>query len=155
MGVGGQRHTLAALSPGKTQYPLCRRLGGLQGWSGWVRKISPPVGFDPQTIQPLASSYTDCAIPAHKIIIDNNTIYYTCLYISIIQADSLWAGPEYSLSAVCEHYNGWHVSSSVSCCHSVSEIFCVLKYGRCSKCCPLAQIFAPHSLNDYDPFSNV
>jgi hypothetical protein len=29
-----------------------------------VRKISPPPGFDPQTVQPVASSYTDWAIPA-------------------------------------------------------------------------------------------
>ena len=41
-GLGGQRHALAALPRGKTRYPLCRRLGGLQGQSGWVRKISPP-----------------------------------------------------------------------------------------------------------------
>jgi hypothetical protein len=35
--VGGQRHPPAALSPGKTQYPLYRRLGGPQGRSGRVR----------------------------------------------------------------------------------------------------------------------
>jgi hypothetical protein len=35
------------LSPGKTRYPLYRRLGGPQGRSGQVRKISPPPGFDP------------------------------------------------------------------------------------------------------------
>ena len=46
-GVGGQRHTLAALPPGKTRYPLYRRLGGPQGRSGRVRKISPLLGFDP------------------------------------------------------------------------------------------------------------
>jgi hypothetical protein len=28
-------------------------------------KISPSTGFDPLTIQPVASRYTDCAIPAH------------------------------------------------------------------------------------------
>jgi hypothetical protein len=28
-------------------------------------KITPPQGFVPQTVQPLASSYTDYAIPAH------------------------------------------------------------------------------------------
>jgi len=28
MGVGGQRQAPAALPPGKTRYPLCRRLGG-------------------------------------------------------------------------------------------------------------------------------
>ena len=38
------------LPPGKTRYPLYRRLGGPQGRSGQVRKISPPVGFDPRTL---------------------------------------------------------------------------------------------------------
>ena len=64
MGVGGQRHAPAALSPGKTRYPLHRRLGGLQSRSGQVRKISPPPGFDPRTVQPVASRYTDYDIPA-------------------------------------------------------------------------------------------
>jgi hypothetical protein len=32
----------------KAWYPLYRRLGGTQGRSGWVWKISPPSGFDPQ-----------------------------------------------------------------------------------------------------------
>ena len=59
MGVGGQRHAPAALPPGKTRYPLYRRLGGHQGWSGEVRKISPPTGFHPWTILPIASRYTD------------------------------------------------------------------------------------------------
>ena len=36
-----------SLPPGKTRYPLYRRLGGAQGRSGKVRKISPPPGFDP------------------------------------------------------------------------------------------------------------
>ena len=67
MGVGGQHHAPATLRPGKTQYPLYRRLGGPQGWSGQVRKISPPPGFDPRTVQPVASRYTDYAIPALKI----------------------------------------------------------------------------------------
>jgi hypothetical protein len=42
VGVGGQRHTPAALSPGKTRYPLHRRLGRPHGRSGQVQKISPP-----------------------------------------------------------------------------------------------------------------
>jgi hypothetical protein len=58
MGVGGQRHTPATLPAGKTQYPLYRRLGGPQGRSGQVRKILPSPGFDPWTIQPIASRYT-------------------------------------------------------------------------------------------------
>jgi hypothetical protein len=63
MGVSGQRHAPAALSPEKTRYPL----GGPYGLSGRVRKISPPPGFNPGTAQPVASLYTDWAIPGHSI----------------------------------------------------------------------------------------
>jgi len=48
-------------TPGKTWYPLYRRLGGPQGQSGQVRKISSPPGFDPWTVQPIAGCYTDYA----------------------------------------------------------------------------------------------
>jgi len=48
-GVGGQRHALAAFTPRKTRYPLYRRLGGPQGRSGRMRKISPSPGFDHRT----------------------------------------------------------------------------------------------------------
>jgi len=62
-GMGGQGHAPAALPPGKEKlYPLCRRLGGPQSRSGRVRKISPPSGYDPRTVQPVTSLYTDCAI---------------------------------------------------------------------------------------------
>jgi len=63
----GQLHALASLPPGKTRYPLYRRLGGPRGRSGRVRKISPPPGFDPRTVQPAASRYTDWANPAQNI----------------------------------------------------------------------------------------
>ena len=58
-GVGGQHHAPAALPPGKNRYPLYRRLGRPQGRSGRVRKISPPPGFDPGTVQSVASRCTD------------------------------------------------------------------------------------------------
>jgi hypothetical protein len=47
------------LPPEKTRYPLYRWLGGPQGRSGQVRKISSPPGFDPRTVQPVDSRYTD------------------------------------------------------------------------------------------------
>ena len=50
-----------SLPLGKTRYPLYRRVGGPQGRSGQVRKISPPPGFDPRTVQSQASRYTNCA----------------------------------------------------------------------------------------------
>jgi hypothetical protein len=49
------------LPPGKTRYPSYRRLGGSQDRSGLVRKISPPPGFDPRTVRPVVSRYTDSA----------------------------------------------------------------------------------------------
>jgi hypothetical protein len=56
------------LPPGKTRYPLYRRLGGPQGRCDQVRKISPPPGFDPRTVQPVASRYTDWATrPTYRI----------------------------------------------------------------------------------------
>ena len=50
-----------SLPPEKTRYPLYRRLGGPQGRSGQARKLSPLPGFDPRTVQPVASRYTDYA----------------------------------------------------------------------------------------------
>ena len=72
MGVGGQHHAPAALPPGKTQYPLYSRLGGPQGRTGQVQKISPPPGFDPRTVQPVASRYTDWAIAARLSLYTND-----------------------------------------------------------------------------------
>jgi hypothetical protein len=43
----------------ETRYVLYTRQGGHQGRSGQVRKISPSSGFDPRTVQPVASRYTD------------------------------------------------------------------------------------------------
>jgi hypothetical protein len=53
-------------------HPLHRRMGGPQGGSGEVRKISPPPGSDPWTTQPAASRYTDYAIPAHYYYYNTN-----------------------------------------------------------------------------------
>ena len=60
-GEGSASRPGRSLPPGKSQYSLYRRLGGPQGRSGQVRKISPPPEFDPRTVQPVASRYTDYA----------------------------------------------------------------------------------------------
>jgi hypothetical protein len=61
---GGEGSALCpgcCLPPGKTRYPLYRRVGGPHGRSGQVWKISPPLGFDPWIVQPVASRYTNWA----------------------------------------------------------------------------------------------
>jgi hypothetical protein len=65
MELGGKRHALVALPPGKTVYPLYKRMGVPQGRFGHTRKISFLPGFDPRTVQPVASRYTDWATSAH------------------------------------------------------------------------------------------
>ena len=65
--------TSAALPPGKSQYPFYSRLGGPQGQSGRVRKISPPPGFDPRTVQLVASCNTYSATPP-TLLFDSSAI---------------------------------------------------------------------------------
>jgi hypothetical protein len=51
----------------RPRYLLYRRLAGSQGGSGRVGKISSPPGFDPWTVQPVASRYADWAIPPRGV----------------------------------------------------------------------------------------
>ena len=85
-----------SLPSGKTRYPLYRGLGGPQGRSGQVRKISPPPEFDPRTVQPVASRYTDYAtrptsgsnvtcnfcqglVALTPLNVESSRCYFTCL----------------------------------------------------------------------------
>jgi hypothetical protein len=87
MGVGGQRHAPAALPPGVTRYPSYRRrLGGPQGQTGRVRKISPSRWLDPLTVQPVASFCTDWSIavsvePEGPILFGTGTYAFLTLRI--------------------------------------------------------------------------
>jgi hypothetical protein len=61
MWVSDQLHTLTALTHGERSgiHFTGGCGGGGQSRCGRVRKISPPPGFDPRTIEPVASRYTD------------------------------------------------------------------------------------------------
>ena len=54
------------LPPEKTRYPLYRRLSGPQGRSGRAENLAAPE-FDPRTVQPVVSRYTDWATCLIKI----------------------------------------------------------------------------------------
>ena len=60
-GEGSAERPGRSLPPGKTRYPLYRRLGGPTASLDRCGKSRPPPGFDPCTIQPVASRYTDYA----------------------------------------------------------------------------------------------
>ena len=61
------------LPQGKTRYPLYRSLGGPQGRSGQVQNISPPPGYDPRTVQPVAQSLYRLRYPANKGKVQSDT----------------------------------------------------------------------------------
>jgi len=84
MGIGDQRKVPAALPPEKTRYPLYWRLNGPQSRSGRVRKISATPGFDPRTLQPVASRYNDWAIAARTKYVDTYTYSLQKLKISAL-----------------------------------------------------------------------
>jgi len=80
-------------TPGKDLVPIAQEAGWAQGRSGWVRKISAPPGFDPRTVQPVASRHTDWAIPAHKTHTHTHTYIihtYIYIYIYILQLCHIW-----------------------------------------------------------------
>ena len=126
MGVGGQPHAPAALPPGKTRYPLCRRLGGPQGWSGRVWKISPPPGFDPRTVHSVANSYTDWAIPAAVYACAMCDFHNKCLYVLIEKGSVLfWRSNQIFYSNVILQIFSLVVCvSSLKYLLEISKMFC-------------------------------
>ena len=71
--------------------PNVQGVGWVSGWSGHVQKISLPAEFESQTVQPVASRYTDYAI---SVISDCMFVLFPSL--SGIQIASVW-----------QHYEGY------------------------------------------------
>jgi hypothetical protein len=104
----------SASSPGrflpreKIRFPLYRRLSGPQGPSGQVRKISPPPGFDPRTVQHVASRYTDYATrPTRNLVQSDDCMrcYRTVYVFCMLDRVRLWP------DLCCEEYTSWFVVS--------------------------------------------
>jgi len=95
MRVFGQRHARVALPPtGNTRYPLCNRLGGPQGQSVRVQKISPSPGFDSRPVLPVASRYTDYPVPATGHQTQDAIIYVLCKISGVWQQSRIAEVPD-------------------------------------------------------------
>jgi hypothetical protein len=124
MGLGDQRHDPVALPPGMTRYPLYRRLGRPQGRSGRVMKISPPPGFDPRTVQLVASHYTDWAIADHHSVPVLYKRYVTVLWIVCdheVTAVNTWQSEPTQCACVMQHQSHFHWR----CCVLLKLIVCL------------------------------
>jgi len=62
------------LPPGKTRYPLYRKLGGPQGRCGRA-EILVPTGIQSRTVLPVVGRYTEWATGPTKVVLDCNIIY--------------------------------------------------------------------------------
>jgi hypothetical protein len=61
-GMESQHHATGCFTPGKDMVLIVQEAGWASGPTGWKEKILPPPRFNPQTIQPVVSCYTDCVI---------------------------------------------------------------------------------------------
>ena len=80
MGVGGQRHAPAAFTPGEDPVPIVWEAGWAPGpaWTG-AENLAPP-GFDPWTVQPVGSRYTDYATqPTYYSVVYSKDIFQVVL----------------------------------------------------------------------------
>ena len=87
-----------SLTPGKTRYPLYRGLGGPQGWSGWVRKISPHTGIQSPDRPAHSHSLYQLCYPANddfpylrlKTQHGTHFAHFMKVFISLALLQNLW-----------------------------------------------------------------
>ena len=113
-------------TPRKTRYPLYRRLGEPQDRYGRVRKISPPPGFDPRTVQPVIQSlYRLCwkSKDASDVQPQPNCFvrkYHCEKYVPILNSQLEWhllRKGRFQVPSPTQRYSntGGHVHSQLKC----------------------------------------
>jgi hypothetical protein len=115
------------------RYPLYRRLGGPQGRSGKVHKISPPPWFEPWTVWPVFRRYTDCVLRAHNCLCSDELISllskrnFTSMWIDVLTRYSSECYCFcYFLTGITTMDCTWSAERGNRKClpHSVSRWFC-------------------------------
>jgi hypothetical protein len=86
-------HSGRTLPPGRTRYPLYRRLVG-PVWTRAENLTPPPPGFDPRTVQPVVSRYTDWATGpmGQKVPLDFCVAIYTSVRLHTQYSDDVARG---------------------------------------------------------------
>ena len=98
MGMGGQRHVLTALRPGKTRYRLCRKLGGLQGRSGQGGKSRPSWGSNARTSSPYRVTVHSPSIFIPYLKYKTNTALIKICTAYFVSFEGGYGGEPYLLS---------------------------------------------------------
>ena len=90
MGMDGQRHNLASLPPERR--PGTHYTGdwvGLRADVDRCGKARPPPGFDPRTVKPVASRYTDWATTAPQGV-HRRPMYFVIPQITDCFSPAMW-----------------------------------------------------------------
>ena len=76
----GQRHAPAAPYPRERPGTHCTGVWvGLRAGLDWCGKCRPPPGFDPRTVQPVGTRYTDYAAVVVTVRVTNHNKYSDCI----------------------------------------------------------------------------
>jgi len=113
--VGSQRHGSAALTSGTTQYLLYRKLGGIQGRSGRVQKISPTTGIR-------STDRRACSKSLYRLSYSNPQIAVTCWWLLRIRLYEHLLLTQ--LSSVMKTANGARkrrLNETCPCCMDVTD----------------------------------
>ena len=125
-GGGWSKRRPGRFTPGKVP-PLYRSLGGPQGWS---EKSHPPPGFDPRTVQPVASRYTDWAIAVHlTCTVQTKKLPVSWLYLTLVHSNTM----ETEETPVVRH-------PTILTKTDVTTIFIILCDLQCLSCCTIPDI---------------
>jgi hypothetical protein len=130
-GEGSASRPGRTLPPGKTRYPLYRRLGGPQGRSGRVQKMSPPPGFDPLTVEPVGIRYTDWATRPLFLQVPHQT-----LCISLLP---------HTCHILCPPYFPWLFHPNNICCTVPTRKLCIMQFSPVSSSCNILRLCCGHS----------
>ena len=102
--MSGQRHAPAARYHEKDPVPIVQEAGWAPGpvWTG-TENLAPPPGFDPRTIQPVASRYTDYATrPTIMKVIWSKEIYVLLCPLAHQLSQVVWV----AASVLCDKVAG-------------------------------------------------
>jgi len=113
MGVGGQRHILTSLPPGKTRYSLYNRLGGHQGRPGREWKFSLPTGNRspdrPESLYRLSYPYLHCYYVFYKNISFTikhlSNMCYHFGNLQVVSLESLMSLAPYKMAFMPSYYD--------------------------------------------------
>jgi len=73
-------------TPGKDPVPIVQETGWSSGpvWTS-AENLAPPPGFDPRTVQPVGSRYTNYATrPTHMIVTYTNLFFILCTGFHVV-----------------------------------------------------------------------